>query len=230
MPYNSGTGAYERRSTTVIDATPDGDTVAVAIDVKLDQGIDDYVVDLNHHNTNGNHYPATSTGSDSRFLKQSPAGVVSWTDGVVAADAALKDMSNVASGAILPAQIAGTAYVKTNILGTVSQSSGVPTGAIIEQGINANGKYVRFADGTQICWHNILSSSTQEVPWNYPSVFASSPRCLISPFTSSTSPQCPLVRNSTLSTTQAQIVVYDATTGAQLNGAGVAIYAIGNWF
>lgn len=95
MPYNSGTGAYERRSTTVIDATPDGDTVAVAIDVKLDQGIDDYVVDLNHHKTNGNHYPATSVHTDSRFLRQSPAGAISWADGVVAADAALKDFSNV---------------------------------------------------------------------------------------------------------------------------------------
>lgn len=100
MPYNSETSQYERRAATVIDATPDGDTVAVAIDVKLDQGIDDYVTDLNHHAVNGNHYPETSMGSGSRFLKQSPAGVVSWADGVVAADAALKDFSNVASGAI----------------------------------------------------------------------------------------------------------------------------------
>lgn len=38
-----------------------------------------------------------------------------------------------------------------SILGTVSQSAGIPTGAIIERGSNANGEYVRFADGTQIC-------------------------------------------------------------------------------
>ena len=112
MPYNSSTSAYERRAATVIDATPDGDTVAVAIDVKLDQGIDDYVTDLNHHNANGNHYPATSVGSDSRFLKQSPAGVVSWADGVVAADAALKDFSNVANGAISNEKLAAIAPTK----------------------------------------------------------------------------------------------------------------------
>lgn len=106
MPYNSETSTYERRAATVIDATPDGDTVAVAIDVKLDQGIDDYVADLNHHSVNGNHYPVTSVGSDSRFLKQSPAGAVSWADGVVAANAALKDFSNVAGGAIAPAKVA----------------------------------------------------------------------------------------------------------------------------
>lgn len=37
------------------------------------------------------------------------------------------------------------------LLGTVSQSGGVPTGAIIERGSNANGEFVRYADGTQIC-------------------------------------------------------------------------------
>ena len=38
-----------------------------------------------------------------------------------------------------------------DILGTVSQAGGVPTGAVIEKGSNSNGEYVRFADGTQIC-------------------------------------------------------------------------------
>lgn len=42
-------------------------------------------------------------------------------------------------------------YSSANILGTVSQSGGVPTGAIIERGSNANGEWVRFADGTQEC-------------------------------------------------------------------------------
>ncbi|MGH8425844.1 MAG: pyocin knob domain-containing protein, partial [Pseudomonas fluorescens] len=31
------------------------------------------------------------------------------------------------------------------------QSGGVPTGAIIERGTNANGDYTKFADGTMIC-------------------------------------------------------------------------------
>ncbi|QKV20231.1 hypothetical protein [Oricola thermophila] len=38
-----------------------------------------------------------------------------------------------------------------DLIGTVGQSGGVPTGAIIERGSNANGEYVRYADGTQIC-------------------------------------------------------------------------------
>lgn len=46
------------------------------------------------------------------------------------------------------------AFRRGNILGTVSQSGGVPTGAIIERGSNANGEYIRWADGTQMCWSN----------------------------------------------------------------------------
>lgn len=45
----------------------------------------------------------------------------------------------------------GWVTIEMPTLGTVAQSSGEPTGSIIERGSNANGEYVRFADGTQIC-------------------------------------------------------------------------------
>jgi hypothetical protein len=51
---------------------------------------------------------------------------------------------------------AGEIYGQGNILGTVSQSAGVPTGAIIERGSNANGSFVKYADGTMIC-HGALN-------------------------------------------------------------------------
>lgn len=41
---------------------------------------------------------------------------------------------------------------KADILGTVAQSGGVPTGAIMEAGSNANGYYFRFANGLQLCY------------------------------------------------------------------------------
>lgn len=37
-----------------------------------------------------------------------------------------------------------------NVLGSVGLSGGTPTGAIIEEGSNANGTYVKFADGTML--------------------------------------------------------------------------------
>jgi len=48
-------------------------------------------------------------------------------------------------------QAASAFFKRNNILGQVTQSAGVPTGAVIERGSNANGEFVRFADGTQIC-------------------------------------------------------------------------------
>jgi len=53
-------------------------------------------------------------------------------------------------------------YTSRSILGTVSQAGGVPTGAIIERGSNANGEYVRFADGTQICWSRRVRNATTQ--------------------------------------------------------------------
>ncbi|MEI0636405.1 hypothetical protein VUT03_33625, partial [Pseudomonas aeruginosa] len=56
------------------------------------------------------------------------------------------------SAAVRPALgSTGALYSRDSILGAVSQSSGVPTGAVIDRGSNANGEYVRFADGTQVC-------------------------------------------------------------------------------
>ncbi len=51
------------------------------------------------------------------------------------------------------ARIAGQdAFHRGNILGTVGESAGQPTGAVIEQGGSGDTRYVRFADGTQIVW------------------------------------------------------------------------------
>ncbi|WP_457659523.1 pyocin knob domain-containing protein [Sinorhizobium medicae] len=41
--------------------------------------------------------------------------------------------------------------VELPVVGTVSNSAGFPAGAVIERGSNANGEYVKFADGTMIC-------------------------------------------------------------------------------
>lgn len=59
-------------------------------------------------------------------------------------------------------------FGRGNILGTVSQSGGVPTGAIIERGENANGVYIRWADGTQICvlGHAITATDLGDIDVN----------------------------------------------------------------
>ncbi|WP_242486693.1 hypothetical protein [Pseudomonas sp. TH49] len=77
-------------------------------------------------------------------------------------------------------------YKRSNILGTVSQSSGVPTGAIIENLVNANGRAIKFADGTMVCISpqllcpgptaafGALFISPAPIAWAYPAAFVGS--------------------------------------------------------
>lgn len=50
-----------------------------------------------------------------------------------------------------------------DILGTVSQSGDVPSGAIIETGNNANGTYIKWADGTLICQTGAVTITTGSI-------------------------------------------------------------------
>lgn len=95
------------------------------------------------------------SGDNDFHLKVSTDGSA-WTEALVVAAA-----SGRVSGAAVQADATDTAagklaradftYGPGNLLGPVSEAGGIPTGAVIERGSNANGDYVRFADGTQIC-------------------------------------------------------------------------------
>lgn len=71
----------------------------------------------------------------------------------------------------------GTLFGQGNIVGTVSQSGGVPTGAIIERGSNANGEFTRYADGTLICTRSYQAGNTGTITsfgtFTFPSTFSS---------------------------------------------------------
>jgi hypothetical protein len=62
-----------------------------------------------------------------------------------------------------------------NIVGTVTQTAGLPMGAVIETGTNANGTYTRFADGTQVCRRSLAASAGAAVTWTFPAAFAAAP-------------------------------------------------------
>ena len=140
-----------------------------------------------------------------RITATGPTGSITWRWNVLTGDAALMTNNtgsatlgtvaaqnansvNISGGAISSTNVtAGTvnattlqqggsqAYVRSNIIGTVSQSGGVPTGAIIERGSNSNGEYVKFADGTLMQTVNIGvagdGEATYEFNWDYPTPF-----------------------------------------------------------
>lgn len=73
-------------------------------------------------------------------------------------------------------------YNRGNILGAVSQSAGVPTGALMEYGSNANGEYWRYAGGQQICRallpdFSVSANSNTNQTWTFPAAFATTPSC-----------------------------------------------------
>ncbi|QND32178.1 phage tail protein [Sinorhizobium meliloti] len=58
------------------------------------------------------------------------------------------------------------AIVELPVVGTVSNSAGFPAGAVIERGSNANGEYVKFADGTMICTSPEITVSMNQATGN----------------------------------------------------------------
>jgi hypothetical protein len=118
-------------------------------------------------------------GNDDWSIKVSPDGD-SWIEalrveaasGHVTGQAVQSSHTDTTAGRLMRADFG---YSPGNLLGTVSQSSGVPTGAIIERGSNANGEYVRFADGTQICTFIMAADTTGVATWTFPATFAATP-------------------------------------------------------
>ena len=82
-------------------------------------------------------------------------------------------------------EVTSSAFLEA--VGTVSESGGVPTGAIIESGSNANGNYIKYADGTMICTkresitldinlsNNVLYRSGEVSARSFPATFSSIP-------------------------------------------------------
>jgi hypothetical protein len=122
-----------------------------------------------------------------------------------------------------------------NTLGTVALSGGIPTGALIERGQNANGDFARWADGTLLCWHLLdedLPISTAflggfrsaAVTWTFPSAFTAAPSVQAMPRGLSAQSAA----TDTVTATTAGLVV----TAVSSQGAAprlVAVMAVGHW-
>lgn len=149
----------------------------------------------------------------SMSIKASPDG----TFGEILVNGAVVAKLPVSGNAVIP-----------GLVGTVSQSGGVPTGAIIERGSNANGDYVRFADGTQVCTKKAETPGTTPESFQWPAAF--------------TSAVYSATANSSFSTTASDITIkfsgLSASGGnilATVNGVGTATVgytaiAIGRWY
>lgn len=131
-----------------------------------------------------------------------------------------------------------------SIVGSVYESGGIPTGAIIERGSNANGEYVKFADGTLICsrWRTgetvaegiNAPDSLFEKTWTFPSVFVGDAKILGSISLGSGSLSIrysPRISNTHYGTTSAAYAI--ETTASMPTGSYSffeQLIAVGRWF
>lgn len=138
-------------------------------------------------------------------------------------------------------------YSKTNnmksaayadLVGSVTQSGGVPTGAIIERGSNASGEFVKFADGSLFCFTKSLTltyaaATYLAANWTYPAAYSAPPQVFAS--------QVAVVNafkynrgvpGASGDTAYAAVRVFATGTDIYSSGESTAIqvFAVGRWF
>ena len=133
-------------------------------------------------------------------------------------------------------------FKQSNILGTVSESGGVPTGAIIERGSNSNGEFVKYADGTLICYGEIVAPSgtgtgEKNRDWTFPVSFVDTNRKVFCNFRFRNHENMRRVKflhpNNTATTESVQRIGWEegAWVNTQLGTPqAIMLQAIGRWY
>ena len=121
-------------------------------------------------------------------------------------------------------------------LGTVFMTSGIPSGANFEYGSNANGSYLKYADGTMVCWHETAAfaatttaagsgfQSSSGTTWTFPAAFSAAPVVTASGEFSSVSRSW--ITLSSVSATVATMFSHGFVSGGI---ASAHVIAIGRW-
>lgn len=128
-------------------------------------------------------------------------------------------------------------YNSQSIVGAVSQAAGLPTGSVIERGTNANGDYVRLADGTQICWCEKSSTDSQNIASGalyrtegetvvFPASFAAGAAVQVNPGQSGTAEAWFTAEDPTVSSVQ----MYRMGTDNTATNVTYRCMALGRWF
>lgn len=140
----------------------------------------------------------------------------------------------------------------SSLLGTVSQSGGIPTGAVFESGSTPTGEYVRFANGTQICTAEVALEAlvvttptgalfrSVPVSHTFPAAFAGEPHFSAASFLGSDNQA---IRNSVIAVMAerggsatwpnwGEIIFWSAAAAIATSGqmTTVKLFAIGRWF
>lgn len=145
-------------------------------------------------------------------------------------------LANVAAGDDVP--IAQGGFLKRAKAGqanglAILDSAGMPLDSagrkVVAYGTNSNGTYIRFADGTQICFALNMLAGPSPQTWTYPSAFVSTP---VVSFISHDPGYILTGDYNIWNNTQARVRKYAIASGTEYTGTGLAIdaIAIGRWY
>ena len=114
----------------------------------------------------------------------------------------------------------------------------IPVGQIVERGSNANGEYVRYGDGTQICWTRKRSTNvtaadgplfrTSSAIWNFPAAFVGNMVAAFAMESGGTAYGWGALGSSAVSTVSMSWTIFRAT--ASPSDPEASLLAIGRWF
>lgn len=133
-------------------------------------------------------------------------------------------------------------YDRGNITGAVTQAAGQVTGALFENGVNANGRYVKFADGTLICYRSVTVNVAMTGPQDFafPVSFIAAPAVSVAANTEvlsavggsgdRTRGYFATVFGGGLSNWSIRIQAGPANVPGALSDYGAHLTAIGRWF
>lgn len=143
--------------------------------------------------------------------------------GIASGAAVQSNATDVTAGRLARADFA---YGPGNLLGSVTQAGGVPTGAVIERGANANGEYARLADGTQICTGSSFTiTSGGGTVWTYPASFFVTPKISVIALTGSPRTVTIAARSSS----SVDVTAWDHN-GSNTVSTAADLLVIGRWF
>ncbi len=126
-------------------------------------------------------------------------------------------------------------YGPGNLIGTVTETGGAPTGAVFERGSNTNGDYVKFADGTLICQAALSATACTNAEgavfagvdetWAFPEPFASGTVPTVSGSGGATSR---FLGSGTATNTE--VIVRVLSTTSDSSAIAPTVCAVGRWF
>lgn len=128
---------------------------------------------------------------------------------------------------------------RTHIIGTVAANG--TTGAILERGNNANGYYIRYADGTQICWYTHgagyaansafgqlwFSGTGASLTPTFPIAFAAVPTVMVNTNDFSVGPSFAIQDTKPTTTIAGRMYVVGVSSGVV---GSLAYIAVGRWY